>query len=68
LEAAIYSLVKDQEQIMSEETQLQKPADVRSDYVTPAILHELALETRAGSPLGGDPLVDPLGLDPTTLE
>ncbi len=33
-------------------------------YEKPAIVHELNLETRAGSPLGGDPLIDPLGLDP----
>jgi len=34
-------------------------------YLKPAIVHELRLETRAGSPLGGDPLIDPLGIDPT---
>lgn len=33
-------------------------------YEKPAIVHELKLETRAGSPLGGDPLIDPLGIDP----
>jgi len=33
-------------------------------YQPPAITHDLQLETRAGSPLGGDPLVDPLGIDP----
>ena len=33
-------------------------------YVKPAIEHELKLETRAGSPLGGGNLVDPLGIDP----
>ena len=33
-------------------------------YVKPAIVHELKLETRAGSPLGGGNLVDPLGIDP----
>ncbi len=33
-------------------------------YVKPAIVHELKLETRAGSPLGGGVLVDPLGIDP----
>jgi hypothetical protein len=36
----------------------------RKDYVKPAIIHELQLETRAGTPTGVDPLVDPLGLDP----
>jgi hypothetical protein len=38
--------------------------ETRQAYETPAIVHELKLETRAGSPLGGDPLIDPLGLDP----
>jgi hypothetical protein len=33
-------------------------------YTQPAIVHELKLETRAGSPLGGDPIIDPLGIDP----
>lgn len=53
---------------MSDEIQVRSIADVRSDYAVPAITHELTLETRAGSPLGGDPLIDPLGLDPTTLD
>jgi hypothetical protein len=34
-------------------------------YVKPAIVHELQLETRAGSPLGGGNLLDPLGIDPS---
>jgi hypothetical protein len=38
---------------------------VRKDYIPPAIVHELKLETRAGTPTGIDPLVDPLGLDPS---
>jgi hypothetical protein len=33
-------------------------------YVKPGIVHELKLETRAGSPLGGGNLLDPLGIDP----
>ncbi len=39
----------------------------RKAYTTPAIVHELKLETRAGTPDPGRPpnLVDPLGLDPT---
>ena len=33
-------------------------------YKAPAIIHELELETRAGSPLNPG-VVDPLGIDPT---
>lgn len=36
----------------------------RPPYAPPAIVYELKLETRAGSPLGGGVLIDPLGLDP----
>ena len=36
----------------------------RKAYSAPAIVHELKLETRAGSPLRPD-LTDPLGIDPT---
>ncbi len=43
------------QEVISEATKL---------YVKPEIVHELKLETRAGSPLGGGNLVDPLGLDP----
>jgi hypothetical protein len=35
----------------------------RKPYTKPEILHELELETRAGTPLVVDPL-DPLGLEP----
>lgn len=38
----------------------------RKAYMAPAIVHELKLETRAGSPLRPG-LVDPLGLDPNHL-
>jgi hypothetical protein len=38
-------------------------AETRKPYTKPKILHELALETRAGTPLVVDPL-DPLGLEP----
>ena len=37
----------------------------REDYLKPAIVHELNLETRAGSPLGPS-LIDPLGIDPNS--
>jgi hypothetical protein len=36
----------------------------RKAYSTPEIMHELKLETRAGSPLRPE-LTDPLGVDPT---
>lgn len=54
--------------IMSDLTPLQPdtvPERATSDkaYSQPAIVHELTLETRAGSPLSGDSLADPLGLD-----
>ena len=39
-------------------------SDERKTYTAPAIIHELKLETRAGSPLRPQ-LTDPLGLDPT---
>ena len=38
---------------------------VRKDYSAPAIVHELKLETRAGSTLRPGQLTDPLGIDPT---
>jgi hypothetical protein len=41
------------------------PIENAAIYTPPAIIHELALEARAGSPLGVDPIVDPLGVDPT---
>jgi hypothetical protein len=49
---------------MSDETTLHpEVTDVASHaYLKPAIVHELKLETRAGSPLV-DPLTDPLGLN-----
>jgi hypothetical protein len=34
----------------------------RQPYAKPAIIHELELETRAGSPLGIHDPLDPLGL------
>lgn len=36
----------------------------RKPYVKPEIIHELELETRAGSPLGMPDPFDPLGLEP----
>ena len=37
-------------------------------YAQPAIVHELQLEARAGSPLGGGVLIDPLGIDPAQAQ
>ena len=42
---------------------IPEPAE-RKAYNNPAIVHELKLETRAGSPLRPE-LTDPLGIDPT---
>ncbi len=50
---------------MNSDSQVTIPEPVeRKDYLAPAIVHELKLETRAGSPLKPG-LIDPLGLDPT---
>lgn len=46
-------------------TQHTETENTVKTYSKPAIIHELKLETRAGSPLGIDPGVDPLGIDPT---
>ena len=40
------------------ETEKRKP------YIRPEIIHELELETRAGSPLGLPDPLDPFGLNP----
>ena len=53
---------------MSNEIQFDIQAQALKAYVSPQIVHELKLETRAGSPLGGGGLIDPLGLDPTQLQ
>ena len=50
---------------MSDEIQFDTQTQALKTYVPPQIVHELQLETRAGSPLGGGGLIDPLGLDPT---
>jgi hypothetical protein len=50
---------------MSDNLQLPVPESAECQvYSTPAIVHELKLETRAGSPLRPG-LTDPLGIDPT---
>jgi hypothetical protein len=40
-------------------------SEAKKLYTRPAIIVELKLETRAGTPLIKDPLVDPLGIDPS---
>jgi hypothetical protein len=51
---------------MSDSTPLQPETVLTSDkaYHKPVIVYELTLETRAGSPLSGNPFADPLSLDP----
>ncbi len=53
---------------MSNTTTVQSEAttEAKQAYQPPAIVHELKLETRAGSPLGGGVLIDPLGIDPAS--
>ena len=49
----------------TQEVNHEMVSDVAKLYVKPAIVHELKLETRAGSPLGVSPFgIDPLGIDP----
>lgn len=45
---------------MTETKESPQTVEVRKPYLTPAIIHELTLETHAGSPLG---LPDPWGED-----
>ncbi len=47
------------------DTSTDRSSAANKPYSQPAIVHELKLETRAGSPLIKDPLIDPLGIDPT---
>lgn len=50
----------------AQEVNREAVSDAAKLYVKPAIVHELKLETRAGSPLsGGGELGDLLGIDPT---
>ncbi|HZY42978.1 MAG TPA: hypothetical protein VFF59_13385 [Anaerolineae bacterium] len=48
----------------NQEVNHETMSNVARLYVKPAIVHELKLETRAGSPLGPGLWVDPLGIDP----
>ena len=46
-----------------EETEsVEVQLEARKPYTKPEIIHELELETRAGSPLGIPDLLDPFGL------
>ena len=49
---------------MSDDIPLETSSTLKP-YQPPAVVHELDLETRAGSPLRINPIVDPLGIDPT---
>ena len=40
---------------MSEQVEFQAKPAVRKLYIKPEIIHELKLETRAGSPIGAPP-------------
>ncbi len=49
---------------MTDNLPVSQEATEHKTYSPPAIVHELKLETRAGSPLRPE-LTDPLGIDPT---
>jgi hypothetical protein len=49
----------------NQEVNHEAVSNVARFYVEPAIVHELKLETRAGSPLSPIDLADPLDVDPT---
>ena len=50
------------EHIEAEEEGIEVQPKTRKPYAKPEIIHELELETRAGSPLGIPDPFDPLGL------
>ena len=50
------------EHIEAEGEGVEVQPETRKPYTKPEIIHELELETRAGSPLGMPDLFDPLGL------
>ena len=50
------------EHIEAEGENVEIQPEARKPYAKPEIIHELELETRAGSPLGMPDLFDPLGL------
>jgi hypothetical protein len=54
---------KKPERMEAEGEGIEVQPETRKPYTQPGILHELELETRAGTPLVVDPL-DPLGLEP----
>ena len=53
---------KKPEHIETEVEGVEVRPETRKPYVKPEIIHELELETRAGSPLGMPDPFDPLGL------
>ena len=52
------------EHIEVEEEGVEVQPEARKPYAKPEIVHELELETRAGSPLNPPDLFDPFGLGP----
>jgi len=54
---------QEQEQTRSSSQGQASQPEARKPYARPEIIHELALETRAGSPLGVPDPFDPFGLD-----
>jgi len=53
---------KKPERIEAEGEGIEVQSETRKPYAKPEIIHELELETRAGSPLGMPDPLDPLGL------
>jgi len=46
---------------MNPKDKIMKPEDENTPYTAPEIIHEIELETKAGSPTGGDELPPGLG-------
>lgn len=55
--------MKSERVVDTERTDRTPPAS-KQPYTQPAVIHELRLETRAGTPLGVPNPLDPTGLDP----
>ena len=57
------TLRQEQQLPRSSQGQASRPETHKKPYSKPEIIHELELETRAGSPLGLPDPLDPFGLD-----